>query len=144
MLPLGVPLRPIKRKEKMKLGIYERINLQSLLPNQGDFVTLKKSKELVERLVFTDEELKEYEIKSVQIDQNRMMWVFNEKGKDYKADIQIGEFCEEVIIKILKEKDSTKTLESFQISLYDKFVNKNFEGSGKEEKKEAEEESAVV
>jgi len=114
----------------MKLRINERINLLELLPKENDFLTMKKISELAERLNFTDEEVKQYEIK-VSPAQMGGRWTWNKKGQDYKADIEIGEIGEKEIVEALKKKNEEKQLKAFEVSLYEKFVEKNFE----EEKK---------
>jgi len=110
----------------MKLRINERINLLEILPKENDFLTMKKIGELAKRLNFTDEEVKKYEIQVIPA-QKGGQWTWNRKGQDYKADIEIGEISEKEIVEVLKKKNEEKQLKAFEVSLYGKFVEKNFE-----------------
>lgn len=109
----------------MKLSIAERLNLSFLLPKESDYLTLKKLVKLSERLNFTDDEIKTYDIKN-NVDGDKSYFSWNDEGKKYKADIEIGEVCEDVIVAKLKKLDDEKKLDGANLPLYEKFVEKNF------------------
>lgn len=116
----------------MKLKIEERVVLIGLLPKESDFLTVKKIKELIEKLNFTEKELKEFSIKTTP--QGGLQW--NKKGTENKTDISIGEVCEQEIVKVLKDKNEKRNLQLNEVSLYEKFIEKIFDGSGKKSDQE--------
>ena len=107
----------------MKLSIADRINLLEIMPPQADFLTIKKIQETRDKIIFTNLEIKKYEIKlETKGDQN--YWVWNKAGQNYITDIVIGEVTENEIIKILKKLSDEKNLKIYQIPLYEKFVER--------------------
>ena len=100
----------------MKLNILERIGLLQILPQQGSFVTLRIVNDLQNTLGFTENELKENNIK--QTDDGRTTWDSNSE-----KEIPIGEKATEMIAEALKELDEGKKLQSQHYTLYEKFVS---------------------
>ena len=103
---------------KAKLQIVERINLLSVLPEKGNFATLRVVDDLRRKLAFTDEELTAFEMK---IETDRVLW---NKEKDTEVEMEFGEFAEKLIVDTLKELDKKEMLEAKHKSLYEKFVEK--------------------
>lgn len=101
----------------MKLTVSERINLINILPIHANFVVLTKSRELSNQLNFSDEEIKNWEIKA---EDNQVKW---NPEKVQSKDIKIGEIMTEEIKRILREKDEAKELELPLLTLYEKFIN---------------------
>jgi hypothetical protein len=99
----------------MELGILERISLLNSLPAEGDVVTVRILKKLRADLGFTEEEIKEHEIKS---EDNRVMW----KESDYKADIPIGEKATDIIKSAFKKLDREGKIREEMLPLYDTFM----------------------
>ena len=104
----------------MKLSIAERFNLTSLLPTQGDFITLKRVQEFKDKLIFTEEEVKKYEIKLVPVGEDKEQWRWNDPK--YETEIEVGETIKDIIVEKLKNMDKEKTLETKDLSLYEKFI----------------------
>lgn len=101
----------------MKLGVQERLILLGVLPQEGDFVTLKIVRQLQSDLSFSEEEIKRYNFKE---DKKRIHWDNEDKqGKE----IEIGDKAKEIIATALKKLNDTKELKMSQLSLYEKFVN---------------------
>jgi hypothetical protein len=99
----------------MELGILERISLMNILPVEGDVVTVRILKKLRADLGFTEEELKEYEIKS---EDNRVTW----KEDGYKADISIGEKATDIIKSAFKKLDREGKIREEMLPLYEMFM----------------------
>ena len=102
----------------MKLDVRERLVLLSVLPPEGDFITLKVVRKLKEDLSFTEAEIEQY--KFVQNDAN-VTW---DNSVEQSKPIAIGTKAKEVIGDALKKLDKDKKLREEHISIYEKFVDK--------------------
>lgn len=101
----------------MILTVAERVSLLGILPEQGDFVTLKIVRKLREELSFSEEEIK---ILNLVSQDGQVRW---EGEKDPNKDVQIGEKATDVIVEVLKKLNNDKKLIQQQYSLYEKFVD---------------------
>lgn len=100
----------------MLLKVLDRITLLSILPEQGDFVTLKIVRKLREDLSFNEEELKEL---SITQSEGRITWdQFADQGKM----IQVGEKATDVVVAALKKLDEQKKLTQQHMGLYEAFI----------------------
>ena len=102
----------------MKLDVRERLVLLSVLPPEGDFITLKVVRKLKENLSFSEDEIKLY--KFVQTGAN-VTW--NDKIEQSKP-IEIGTKAKEVIQEALRKLNDDKKLKDDHFSIYEKFVEK--------------------
>ena len=100
----------------MELLAGERLVLISVLPQEGNFTTLKIVRELREELSFTEEEHKVYEFKQ---EGNIVLW---NKAKDTPKEVKIGEKANDIIKEALKKLNEEKKLRDEHIGLYEKFV----------------------
>jgi hypothetical protein len=100
----------------MKLTAAERVNLLNILPEQGNFITLKIVNDLRMNLSFTEKEIKVMDIK---VNENTVTW--NENGNK-ETDVLIGEKATDIIVEKLSEMDKNKQLTMLYYSLYEKFV----------------------
>jgi len=100
----------------MKLDVRERLVLLSVLPQEGNFITLKVVRKLREGLSFNEEELKQYNF--VQEDQ-RVTW--DDKVEQSK-EIEIGEKAMDIIKEALKKLNEDKKLKDEHFTIYEKFV----------------------
>lgn len=100
----------------MKLNVFERLMLLSILPQEGNFVTLKVLRELKSNLGLSEKELKEFEVKQ---ENDQVIW--NTKGNE-ELEIEIGEKATDIVIEALKQLDKDKKLTEQYFSLYEKFV----------------------
>ena len=117
-------------RSKMNLTLGERYVILGVLPTQSDFLTMKKVRELLDKLTPTDEERKKFDIKIVPSPQgNQIRW--NDKGNTEKVDISIGEICEKEIVSKLKQLNEKKELTGEQVSVYEKFIEKDFGKDGR-------------
>lgn len=103
----------------MKLNVLERLTLLQVLPQEGDFVTLKITRDLQNSLSLTEEEFKLYDVKR---DDEQIIW--NDNGKEEK-EILIGEKATDIIVETLSNLDKNKKLTAGTYGLYNKFINNN-------------------
>jgi len=106
----------------MELDILERLMLNSILPAQGNIVTLKIVQELKMVLAFSEEEVKEHTIEQLE-GNSGVKW--NPKSNEYTKDIPIGPRAMSIIVEELERRNEAKELEADFISLYDKFMEDN-------------------
>lgn len=100
----------------MKLDVRERLILLSVLPQEGNFVTLKTIRDLQSALSFSEEEHKLYKFV-----QNEGMVTWDDKTEQSK-EIELGEKATDIIVAALKKLDESKTLKQEHFSIYEKFV----------------------
>ncbi len=100
----------------MKLTVRERLVTLSILPQEGDFLTLKVLRKLRESLGFDESEHKLY--KFVQKD-GSITW--DDKTIQEK-EVEIGEKAQEIISNSLKELNREKKLKDEHFDIYAKFV----------------------
>lgn len=136
----------------MKLTVSERLILQSILPQEGDFITLKLVRKLREALAFNEKEIAEINFRYhwkcprcpkvelasdapkcpdcdvYMIPAGQVTWD-EDKAKKVVKDVFMGAkmlaLCETAIKKLSDEKKLTEE----HFSLYEKFI----EGAGEEE-----------
>jgi hypothetical protein len=126
----------------MKLNVFERTQVLSILPNEGDFIFLKVLRDTQDKVGFTEKEIAEFNIKSVKVEKGiRNTWGPSEekdkKGKRLFTDeqnekfakavieereIEFGEKAFEIVKTALTELDKTKKLTPAQFTIYEKFV----------------------
>ena len=100
----------------MKLNVLERILALGILPEAGNFATLKIVNDLKFNLSLTEAEYKEF---GVQTKGDQMTW--NTKGAE-EREIKMGEKATDILIEALKKLDKEETLTNQQVSLYEKFI----------------------
>lgn len=100
----------------MKLDVRERLVLLSVLPQEGNFITLKVLRKLKEVLSFSEEEIKQYNF--VQ-NEDKVTW--DDKAEQSK-EIEIGEKAIDIIKEALKKLDEQKKLRDEHFSIYEKFM----------------------
>lgn len=106
---------------KFKLSIGERLNLLMLLPEKHDYVTMLAREKVVHTIATTEEEVKEYNIKTDTDENGGKFTTWNKKGNKEK-EFEIGEIMTEVIKAKLKELSDKKEITPFITALYGKFV----------------------
>ena len=100
----------------MRLNVLERLNLLMLLPQKEDIGVLKIIRDLKNSLSLSEEEYKEFEMKT-----ENGMTRWNLKGNE-EREIPIGEIASNICSNVLKEANKQKLLTEQHISLFDKFV----------------------
>lgn len=102
----------------MKLLVHERLNLMGILPQEGDFTTLKIVRELRESLSFTEEEHAEL---NFQQEGESIKWTMPEDAEMLNKEIEIGKKAEGIIVAALEKLNEDKKLTEQFFSLYEKF-----------------------
>jgi hypothetical protein len=102
----------------MKLRVIERAIALSLLPEQGDFSTLKIIQEAKLNLALKESEIEEFAFK---IEEGQMKW--NLKGEE-EREIELSKTAIQLIAEKLLDLDAKKELKPAQLSTYEKFVVK--------------------
>jgi len=100
----------------MELTVKERLTLQTLLPKESNFITLKLVRRLREELSFDDEENKKLQFK---VDGDRLTWDFN---NEVVKDVVMGDTVTNMVVAELKKKDEQSKLTEDLFSLYEKFI----------------------
>lgn len=100
----------------MKFSVFERITLLNILPQEGDFLTIKIIRKLREELSFSEQEHKALEIK---IEDGRVYW---KPDAATEKDIKIKDKATEIIVNALKDLDAKKKITDGCLSLYEKFI----------------------
>ncbi len=101
----------------MELNILERLMLGSVLPQQGDIVSLKIVQDLKQAVAFTEEEIADYKIEN---EDDRVTW---DPEAEYSKEIPIGPKAMSLIVGELEKRNKEKTLTAEFISLYEKFMS---------------------
>ena len=105
----------------MFLSVMERLVLLSILPEQGNFITLKTTRELRESLSFSDEEQGMYKF---QTEGQNVKWEnMDEHGMPFtEKEIPIETNPRKIIKEALEKLDKEEKLQQQHYSLYEKFI----------------------
>ena len=106
----------------MKLNISERFALLGVLPQQGNAITLRIVRELQNRLSFTEEELKHYNVQNHANPDGSARVTWTPELSEEETDIPIGEAATGVIKEQLTKLNAQNQLHVTMLPLYDKFV----------------------
>lgn len=105
----------------MKLSVLERIGVLSILPKQGNAVTLKVLRELKEALSFNEGEITELKL---TMGPNGSSW---DSSKESPKEVDLGDVKLGLISDALKEQDQKGTLVEELLPVYERFVEKKGE-----------------
>lgn len=103
----------------MKLCVRERLVLLSIVPTEGNFITLKIVRKLREKLSFSEEEVKAFEFVEAN---GQVVWNTKNENERGELEISFGEKAIDLIIEALKKLDKEGKLTDNHFSLYEKFV----------------------
>lgn len=106
--------------KQVALKIAERVNLLGILPQQGNFVTMKHVEDFRNELIFTAEEVKEYEIRFSE-DGKQVLWKMT--AETYEKSFEVNDIVVEALKKALAVLDKDEKITSVLMPLYDKFCN---------------------
>ena len=104
---------------KAKLTVKQRVDLQSILPPRGDFVTIKMIRVLREDLSFTEEELEKLQFKC-RTDGN-VEWNAEAAEKCIK-EITIPEAIITTSKEILERANTAKQITDAHLDFYEMFM----------------------
>jgi hypothetical protein len=100
----------------MKLGVKDRIVLLRILPAESNFRTMRTIMELRTKLLFTDEEVKAFDI---TMNDNIYRW---DTAKATEIEVEFGDVATEVVVTALKDLDAQKKLSAEHMTLWESFV----------------------
>lgn len=100
----------------MNLSVLERLIILSILPNEGDFATLRILQSLKMSLSFTEDEMKAFGITSNEETQ-QTAWEVNGD-----TEIPVGEKATDIVVDALKKLDREKKLPENAMGVYEKFI----------------------
>ena len=100
---------------KKQLNVGDRLMVISVLPKEGDFVTIRMIRGLIAKLGLSAEEITDFEIKS---EEGNVMW--NSKGS-VVLDFEFHEAEIDLIKKSLKRLEEDKKLTQDTFTVYEKF-----------------------
>jgi hypothetical protein len=98
----------------MELTILERLTLLGILPESGNFVTMKILQRLRMALGFTEEEIAKH---NLVVTENNVKW----ENEEAPVNIPLGKVAREEIVKALEKLDAAGKVEARHLSLYEKF-----------------------
>ena len=96
--------------------IVERLVMLELLPQEGNFLTLKEVRTLRENLSLSPEEIKDFEVKQ---ENNNIVW---NASKEQPKQVQISEYLLKELKDKFKELDAEKKLTERYLSIYEKIM----------------------
>jgi len=99
----------------MKLGIGERLALQSILPGEGDILTIRIVHDLRMALGLSEEEIKACGVHSEE--GNRVGW-----EKELEKEIDVGPQATALIVTTLQDLNKQKKLNEGYLPIYEKFI----------------------
>jgi hypothetical protein len=100
----------------MLLKVHDRVTLLGILPDQGNFITLKIVRQLQEALSFSETEI--FDLKLVSADRN-VQW---DMSADNGKEVEIGEKATDIIVTSLKKLDREGKLTNQQMGIYETFI----------------------
>lgn len=105
----------------MKLSVYERLALLTVLPEKGSYTTLKLMRTLREELSFSEEEHQTLDLQQVPDGKGGAITQWH---PDRLADkeIEIGPVMHQAIVDSLKRMDRQQTLTTEHMPLYERFM----------------------
>lgn len=100
----------------MQLDVLKRVTLLSILPEHGDFITLKILRKLREALAFDEEEIARLKLQQTD---GKITW---DTLADTGKEIHIGDKVLSVIVAALKRLDKEKKLTNQHFDIFEMFV----------------------
>jgi hypothetical protein len=100
----------------MKLNIMDRLMLLSILPAEGNLITLKLVRDIKNELSFSEKEIKKIGFKQ---DETGINW---ENNINIEKDIKIGDTMKDVIKKQFEELDKENKLNMEHLEIAERFI----------------------
>lgn len=105
----------------MKLNVLERLLAMGILPEEGDWITLKVIRRAKMELSFSEEEIKRYKFENIPTEDGKMNTKWD-STVDQETDIKLGSKVISLISEGLEKLNKDKKLKEEHYSLYEKFV----------------------
>ena len=100
----------------MNLSVLDRLMILTALPGEGDYASLKILMNLRMSLSFTEDEVKEFGLDTLE-DGTGTKW-----EKNGEVEIPIGEKATDIIVDAFKMLDKQKKLMPDMMGVYEKFI----------------------
>lgn len=107
----------------MKLSVKQRINLESILSSfiEGKYEQLKAKKSILEKIVFSTEELQEIEFKTDSTEEGKIFYKWNAE-KEVLKEVEFIELETTLIKEILVKIETEGKLNEQLFDIYEMFV----------------------
>jgi hypothetical protein len=99
----------------MQLTIGERLNLLSILPSEGNFLTMRLVDDLRKELGFSEQELEHINLRE---EEGRLAW---DPDKSAPKEVEFGERSRRIVYDTLAELDKEGKMRAEHLSLCEKF-----------------------
>ncbi len=112
----------------MKFSVKERLMLLSIMPSQGNLITLRLIRQAREELGFNEAE---HENLSLGVEENSYHWDDKAEAEAGPKKIELGPVVRDIILKAFEVLDVAESLELIHLALYEKFiedVQEDYEG----------------
>ena len=103
----------------MKLSVKERFLIMGLLPHETNFSTLKVIRKFEEEVGFSEQEIKDFEIKIG--DSQNYLWSIQKETEMGEKETIIPEIIESLIKKNLRKLDEEEKLTQDHFTICEKF-----------------------
>jgi hypothetical protein len=111
----------------MRLTVSERLLLLSILPGQGDLLTVRIVRQLRDALSFSEKEHKELQFKrsgepladGATVPDGQLAWTTE---ADHPREVQIGDAAAGLIVDALKKLEAAELLTEALLPLWERFV----------------------
>jgi len=104
----------------VKLTVKQRINLQSILPQQGDFLTIKMIRILREELSFSQEE---HELLKLVSNQNGSVSWDGKAAENCIKEVEIPETVVSIVKETLEKLNAQKKITEVHLDFYEMFMD---------------------
>jgi hypothetical protein len=101
----------------VKLGVGERFKLIELLPREGDRVTAKVLRGMLDKLDFSAEDIQKYKIENVILEDGKQQVRWNSKEE---AELIFNDVELEIVGRKVKELEKEKKISVDLLALFDK------------------------
>jgi hypothetical protein len=105
---------------KVKLTVKQRLNLQSILPQQGDFLTVKMIRVLREELSFSQEE---HELLKLVSNRDGSVSWDAKVAEDCIKEVEIPETVVSTIKQTLEKLNAQKKITDAHLDFYEMFMD---------------------
>ena len=103
----------------MNLNVLDRLILLSILPKEGDVITLRVLRDLTARLSFSEEELANLQL---QTSEKGTAW---RRDADKEVEVEIGQRANRLIVEAFEKLNEQKGLRAEFLGTYEKFIKED-------------------